>query len=73
VKNLRMANQYLSGSEPPTLAVSDAHAYVLDTISRRVVKVRLTFAAEKRVRVEKRSGEGGYLCFSAGCKCMRKG
>ncbi len=37
---------------PLTVAVSDTHAYVADTVSRRVVKVRLAFAAEKAVPVQ---------------------
>jgi hypothetical protein len=32
---------------PTYVAVSDRHAYIADTVNRRVVRVRLNYAAEE--------------------------
>ncbi len=36
---------------PLTVAVSDTHAYVADTINRRIVKVKLGYKAEETCEV----------------------
>jgi len=54
----RYGNEDASGERgaplawPVAVAVSDTHAYVGDTVSRRVVKVTLTYAAEETCEVK---------------------
>jgi hypothetical protein len=51
-KDARVKTPAIPLAWPLTVAVSDTHAYVADTLSRRVVKVKLNYAAEESCQVK---------------------
>ena len=54
---------------PSYVAVSDRYAYVADTINRRVVRVRLSYAAEAETKF---FGKLGNVCVSH-MECVKRG